>query len=85
MTLKKGNLMRNKRSTFQRKGGIKGNSLNAAVFGRRNLNGTFGPNGRARYLADPKRKRSDSEKLTMALAIQKRDRRGRKQAFGAWA
>lgn len=77
--------MRNKRSTFARKGGIKGNSLNAALMGRRNLNGTFGPGGRARYLADPKRERPDSEKLTMVLAIQKRERRGRVQAFGAWA
>lgn len=85
MTLKKGNLMRNKRSTFQRKGGIKGNSLNAANFGRRNLNGTFGPNGRARYLADPKRKRTEGEIATMEAAVQKRDRRGRSQAIGAWA
>lgn len=85
MTLKKGNLMRNKRSTFQRKGGIKGNSLNAASMGRRNLNGTFGPGGRARYLADPKRKRSDGERHTMLLAMNKRKRRGRVQAFGAWA
>ena len=74
--------MTNKRSTFKRKGGIKGNQ-NAHIFGRRNMRSTA---SHIQWLRDERRKKTESDLRAIQAAEAKRRMRGRApQEVGAWA